>query len=172
MSAVTVCSDFGSQENRGFLFLQNKPRLLPWPSWLCVIEPLAVSQASSPSNLLALVLLYPYFSFNSPNRHSSPPLSLWTRCPLPWWASDGLLLSIQSWTKHGPPIWDGSLHAPPYSYSPPLFSLLSFTALPSDVMWCPQPLPGGCPSMRLVGESVWFLCISFTLPLCWHLISI
>ena len=102
MSAVTVCSDFGSQENRGFLFLQNKPRLLPWPSWLCVIEPLAVSQASSPSNLLALVLLYPYFSFNSPNRHSSPPLSLWTRCPLPWWASDGLLLSIQSWTKHWP----------------------------------------------------------------------
>lgn len=66
------------------------------------VEPLAVSQASSPSNLLALVLLYPYFSFNSPNRHSSPPLSLWTRCPLPWWASDGLLLSIQSWTKHWP----------------------------------------------------------------------
>ena len=105
MVAVTVYSDFGSQENRGFLFLENKPRLFPR---LCVIEPLAVSQDSSPlrphplaaSSSLSCCI---HISLSIPLRGAPP--HLWASehtGPLPRWASDGLLLSIQSWTKHWP----------------------------------------------------------------------
>ena len=104
MVAVTVYSDFRSQENRGFLFLENKPGLLPW---LYVIEPLAVSQDSSPlrphplpaSSSLSCCI---HISLSIPLRGAPP--HLWASehtGPLPWWASDGLL-SIQSWTKHWP----------------------------------------------------------------------
>ena len=120
---------------QGFLFLQNKPRLLLWPSWLCVIEPLAVSQASFPSNLLALVLLYPYFSFNSPNRCSSPPLSLWTH-----WS---FALMSQWWSPSLYPVLNKALahlaEMAPCTLHPTATSRLSshcFLSRLSPVMWC------------------------------------
>lgn len=99
-------------------------------------------------------------SFNSPSRRSSPPLSLWTR-----WSF--ALMSQWRSPSHYPVLSKALAHvseAPCALYPAATFHLSSHCFLswlsPVPVMCCPQPLPGGCQSLRLVGESVWFLCIS------------
>ena len=171
MSAVTVCSDFGSQENRASYSYKINPDsfcgrhdsvwLSPW---------LSLRPHSLPTSLLLSCCIH--ISLSIPLIDAPP--HLWASehaGPLPWWASDGLLLSIQSWTKHWPTYlrW---LPARSTLQLLPVSLLIAF--FHGSPQWCdvmPSATPRGL-SVHEAGGWIWFLCISFTLPPCWHLISI
>ena len=129
------------------------------------------SQASSPSSLLILALLYPYFSFNSPKRCSSPPLSLWTH-----WS----FAPMSQWWSPLYPVLNEALArlsemAPCTLYPTAAFRLPShcFLSWLSPILWCVAPTHSQGP------VSPWGWWVSQTgfsvhpsLSPCWQLISI
>ena len=132
-------------------WLSLRPHPLPASSLLscCIRIPLSIPLVDAPPHLWA-------------SEHAGP---------LPWWASDGLLLTIQSWAKH----WPTYLRLPARS----TLQLLSISLLTAFFHGSPQYLWCAAPSHSQGAVSPWGWWVSQSgfsaypsLPPCWHLISI